>query len=328
MPSPLNKSEHTPANDGGDKGKDQEWWAAEQAKWKADMQGGPNERTGTNETPQKDDIDAAQRSRRELLPQFDASVAGDQDSKKVIRLRTYTISKQYASEALGVQFYTPEQGPGVRITAMNEAGPFGRCGDLEDDDVLVEINGHPVLYAGHAGVIACIKEALHSSNQMSITVCRPVELNKLEDLKQTTKVEEQIKSKTGPWSKFKKKLGGIITPKPAGRIKVRRLFLLQVLHRATSIGVCVCRSLRAGEEVFRELSCTCTAGKQRQENSGRCRSVSLLLLTDTFCFVFGGVCVLCCLAARRVRLRGGQNRQRRGTVTRSPNAAMRRTGAP
>jgi len=155
--------------------------------------------------------DAMQRSRRELLPQFDAQVDGSAqddrgsqagDSKKVIRLRTYTISKKYEAEALGVQFYTPEHGPGVRITAMNAMGPFGRCGDLEDDDVLVEINGRPVLYAGHAGVITCIKDSFRSSNQMSVTVCRPMELNKLEEIRAAATESSVTKKGFGGISKF------------------------------------------------------------------------------------------------------------------------------
>ena len=271
MPSPLAKrashsvaNDTPPANDAAygagqaHDDRDQEWWASEQAKWKADMQGDAptQQQRGGGVDNEKD---AMQRSRRELLPQFDAQVDGSAqddrgsqagDSKKVIRLRTYTISKKYEAEALGVQFYTPEHGPGVRITAMNavrcwlcracavrlacvcrlehnraalivrahapaiapclprgphagapwanapwvsgrhcvrdarvQMGPFGRCGDLEDDDVLVEINGRPVLYAGHAGVITCIKDSFRSSNQMSVTVCRPMELNKLEEIR-------------------------------------------------------------------------------------------------------------------------------------------------
>lgn len=204
MPSPLVKlashsisNETPPSNDAYGAGqahddRDQEWWASEQAKWQADMQGDAHGQQHPQNGSVDQEKDTMQRSRRELLPHFDAQAEGGAqddrgsqagDSKKVIRLRTYTISKKYEAEALGVQFYTPDHGPGVRITAMNAIGPFGRCGDLEDDDVLVEINGRPVLYAGHAGVITCIKDSFRNSNQMSVTVCRPMELNKLEEIR-------------------------------------------------------------------------------------------------------------------------------------------------
>ena len=66
------------------------------------------------------------------------------------------------------------------------SGPFGRCGNIMDDDVLVEVNGKPVLYAGHAGVIASIKSALSTSMEMTVTVCRPAELVKLTNATQST----------------------------------------------------------------------------------------------------------------------------------------------
>lgn len=149
-------------------GEDQAWWAAEEAKWKAELH---NQQTREGMEPD----DAA---RRELLPQFDAAAEESEDADTV-NLRTYRIVKSTPSEALGVQFYTPPDGLGVRITAISISGPFGRCGNIMDDDVLVEVNGKPVLYAGHAGVIACVKAAMSGATEMTVTVCRPAELAKL-----------------------------------------------------------------------------------------------------------------------------------------------------
>jgi len=147
-------------------GNDQAWWAAEEAKWKAELHSQQN----------RVELGPDDAARRELLPQFDAAAGEDADT---VNLRTYRIVKTSPSEALGVQFYTPPDGLGVRITAISVSGPFGRCGNIMDDDVLVEVNGKPVLYAGHSGVIACVKGAMSNSTEMSVTVCRPTELAKL-----------------------------------------------------------------------------------------------------------------------------------------------------
>jgi len=153
---------------GPQSGEDQAWWAAEEAKWKAELHS-----QQTREGMEPDDA-----ARRELLPQFDAA-AGESEDADTVNLRTYRIVKATPSEALGVQFYTPPDGLGVRITAISISGPFGRCGNIMDDDVLVEVNGKPVLYAGHAGVIACVKAAMSGATEMTVTVCRPAELAKL-----------------------------------------------------------------------------------------------------------------------------------------------------
>eukprot|EP00039_Didymoeca_costata_P025310 m.12909 g.12909 ORF g.12909 m.12909 type:complete len:613 (-) comp4754_c0_seq1:150-1988(-) len=142
------------------------------------------------------DDDIQKSARRELLPQFEnvARVNG-----RDLKLRTFKVVKNTAHEALGVQFYTPEQGLGVRITALHMRGPFGRCGAFQDDDVLVEINGARVLNAGHSGVIDSIKTAFKDSNEMLVTVCRP------EDLDDTPKDKNVTPEKEAPstaWGRF------------------------------------------------------------------------------------------------------------------------------
>jgi len=61
-------------------------------------------------------------------------------------------------------------------------GPFGRTQAFEEGDVIVEINGVPLLYAGHAAVFQTIRGEMVDNSQMTVTVCSPAELKKLEAL--------------------------------------------------------------------------------------------------------------------------------------------------
>lgn len=100
-----------------------------------------------------------------------------------ICLRSQVVSKSPHDRGLGIQLFTPSNGQGVRITKIDPMGPFGRTQAFEDGDVIVEIDGVPLLYGGHAAVLGAIQSAMSSpARQMNVTVCSPAELSKLEAL--------------------------------------------------------------------------------------------------------------------------------------------------
>jgi uncharacterized protein (DUF1330 family) len=137
---------------------DDAWWKAEEARWKAELEArNKAEGGGANDT---------------------SSTSSPED----ICLRSQVVSKTPQDAGLGIQLFTPPDEQGVRITKIDPNGPFGRTGTFEDGDVIVEIDGTPLLYGGHTAVLAAISNAMQSHSEMVVTVCSPAELAKLEAL--------------------------------------------------------------------------------------------------------------------------------------------------
>lgn len=152
------------------KNSDDGWWAAEEAKWKAELTARRN----------SDDNNASAANGFEAVSDTNDSPVGNPEED--ICLRTQLVVKLPEDEGLGVQLYTPKNLHGVRLTKIVPDGPFGRTRAFEEGDVIVEINGVPLLYAGHAAVFETIRGEMLGNSEMTVTVCSPEELRKLEAL--------------------------------------------------------------------------------------------------------------------------------------------------
>lgn len=139
------------------------WWTDEESKWKAELD-------ARRET---DELSAAPAP---------GSPTDSGTAEEDICLRTQLVVKRPEDTGLGVQLYTPKNQHGVRLTKIVPDGPFGRTNAFEEGDVIVEINGVPLLYAGHAAVFETVRGEMLNYSEMTVTVCSPVELLKLEAL--------------------------------------------------------------------------------------------------------------------------------------------------
>jgi len=150
------------------------WWQAEEAKWKEEL------KTRREQDGLEGEVDG--NSDGMHTPAQNRSQQQDDDLENDICLKTQIVIKMPTDQGLGVQLYTPKNEHGVRITKIVPNGPFGRTNSFDEGDVIVEINGIPLLYAGHESVFETIKTEMMANNQMSVTVCSPEELLKLEAL--------------------------------------------------------------------------------------------------------------------------------------------------
>ena len=170
---PVETTQYTYVSDGSEQGRraaapeDDQWWAAEEAKWKAEL-----------DARREGDEVQATTGPATSSPRKEASGSLEED----ICLRTQLILKLPEDQGLGVQLHTPKNEHGVRLTNIMPNGPFGRTQAFEEGDVIVEINGVPLLYAGHAAVFQTIRGEMVDNSQMTVTVCSPAELKKLEAL--------------------------------------------------------------------------------------------------------------------------------------------------
>merc|ERR1712100_353419 len=158
-------------------GDQDKWWAAEEAKWKQELASRRNE-DASNNRDQHENVAFDETQSNEGYSQVDDELEHEND----ICLKTQVVSKTPEDQGLGVQLYSPSDEHGVRIRDIVPDGPFGRTNSFNEGDVIVEINGIPLLYAGHESVFETIKNEMISNGEMSVTVCSPGELLKLEAL--------------------------------------------------------------------------------------------------------------------------------------------------
>lgn len=166
------------------KSDDDAFWKAEEQRWKAELD--------ARRTDGQQQVPAFDEDHQPQQPQEAESAPED------ICLRSQLVVKSPHDSGLGIQLYTPPNEQGVRITKIDPFGPFGRTGAFEDGDVIVEVDGTPLLYGGHAAVLAAITEAMRENAEMVVTVCSTSELAKLEalvDVDEDTNEGEQAKPK-------------------------------------------------------------------------------------------------------------------------------------
>jgi len=166
---------------------DDSWWQSEEAKWKAELEDRRQEGQAQHQvhsTPPRAEID---------------DVAGSvEDNESDICLRSQTVIRNESDSGLGIQLYTPIGTQGVRICKIVPTGPFGRTGAFSEGDVIVEIDGQPLLYGGHAAVLSAIQNSMSRVGEMLVTVCSPAELAKLEALVEDDSIDEYGSSAGSP----------------------------------------------------------------------------------------------------------------------------------
>jgi uncharacterized protein (DUF1330 family) len=172
---------------------DDAWWKAEETRWKAELElRRENGQEGQPETFEP----------TESTEPTETTAVGE--GPEDICLRSQVVVKSPHDAGLGIQLVTPPTEQGVRITKIDPFGPFGRTGAFEDGDVIVEVDGTPLLYGGHAAVLAAISEAMRENSEMVVTVCSASELAKLEALvdvddADSNDTETALKPKADDW---------------------------------------------------------------------------------------------------------------------------------
>mmetsp|Transcript_31310 Transcript_31310/g.94037 ORF Transcript_31310/g.94037 Transcript_31310/m.94037 type:complete len:592 (-) Transcript_31310:224-1999(-) len=158
---------------------DDDWWQGEERRWKDELAARRAEGASQQEQAAYP-IGIAEQEM--VVEEMNVGAPPSEVPSEDISLRSQVVAKSPHDKGLGVQFYTPPAEQGVRITKIDPFGPFGRTGAFEDGDVIVEVDGTPLLYAGHAAVLSAISEAMAVHPEMVVTVCSPCELLKLEAL--------------------------------------------------------------------------------------------------------------------------------------------------